>query len=147
MEPEKYQEITALNDLYKKYNVSISISTDECLSGDIDYPAVEFSLDRKTFNLFVDDEYSDFKYNYPLLSLCIVLRELESYKFSDDYLQWCKERFFKPEDVQVRDYYMSLALIYKDIEKILGKINSQISDSDFSLSMGAIRQLRENPNK
>ena len=142
MEETKYQEIRALQDIFQKYKIEIRVSNNEFLAGNKNYPAVVFSLEDKSFNLFVDDDYSDLKYNNHLLTLYLVLRELDYYSDSSDYILWCKEHLLEPENKQVISYYRSLGSNYRDIEKILGKIDSQISDYDFELNAGAAQELR-----
>lgn len=139
----RYSEIEALQEIYKKYEVKISISEIEFLGDDKDYPAVVFSLNGKSFNLFVDDEYSDFISQKPLLSLCLVLRELDYYSYSQDYLLWCKELNFDSGNTQILNYYRSLGGLYRDIEKILGNINPHITDWDFKMNAGPAQELRE----
>ena len=143
MEETHYPEIQVLKEIHQKHNVNISVSNDEFLAGNEDYPAVVFTLDEKSFKLFADDEYKDLPVDNPLLSLCVVLRELEDYEYASDYFVWCKHHAFDVANSQVREYHMNLGSIYKDVEKILGKINSQISDYDFELNAGAARELRE----
>ena len=143
MDKKDYPEIRALTETYKKHSIEISVSDDEFLFGNKNYPAVTFSLGEKLFRLFADDEYHDFSVNNPILSLCIILRELEDYEYADDYIVWCKQHAFDTANLQVRDYHMSLRGIFNDVEKILGKIDSQISDIDFELNAGAAQKLRE----
>ena len=143
MKEKDYPEIQALIEIIQKHNVRISVSDDEFLAGNEDYPAVVISLNEKSFKLFADDEYKDLRLNNTLLALCVVLRELEDYEYASDYLVWCKHHAFDEANSQVREYHMSLGSIYKDVEIILGKINSQISDYDFELNAGAARELRE----
>lgn len=138
-----YSEIEALQEIYKKYKVKINVSKTEFLGGDKDYPAVVFSLNDKSFNLFADDEHSDFKFQKPLLSLCVVLRELDYYSYSQDYLLWCKELNFDSGNTQILNYYRSLGSLYRDIENILGKINPNITDWDFEMNAGPAQELRE----
>jgi len=56
-----------------------------------------------------------------------VLRELEAYEDGGDYLKWCREQMFDSADQQIREYHMSLAKTYREVERILGKIDSRIS--------------------
>ena len=143
MEAEKYPNIRTLNNLYIKHQVSIQISDEVFLMDKKYYPEVILTLDKKSFRFFVDDEYEDFRYNYPILNFCVVLRELEDYKFSNDYLLWCAERHIDASNLDIREYYMAFNAIYNEIEGIIGKINSFIPDNDFEFGMGEIWILRE----
>ena len=107
------------------------------------YRAVAFKLEDTTFNFYVDDEHDDVRYNYPLLNLCLVLRELEFYADSDDYLLWCKEHTFSPKNNDVLAHFKNLAIVYNGVEKIIGEINSQISDWDYEMGSGASWELRK----
>ena len=139
----KYPNIVALNDLYIKHKIAIQVSKSNLLCEREDYREINMVIGDKSFTFFVDDEYEDFRYNYPLLNFCVTLRELEDYKFSDDYLLWCTERNFEASNMKLRDYYMSLDKIYNEIEAILGGINSYIPSMDFEFSMGEVHVLRE----
>ena len=138
-----YPEIEALNNIFIKHKVEIRFSTTEFLAGNKDYRAVALKLEDSTFNFYVDDEYDDVRYNYPLLNLCLVLRELEYYADSDDYLLWCKEHLLSPKNNDVLAHFKNLATIYTGVEKIIGKINSHISDWDFEMGSGASWELRK----
>jgi hypothetical protein len=138
-----YPEVQALKEIYQKHEVKIKISDDDFLAGNKDYPAVVVNFGKTPFDLYADDEYSDFNLNNPLLNLCVILRELDYYADSIDYLLWCKELNFEPNNIQVLNYYRSLGGIYREIEKILGKIDPQITDWDFEMNAGPAFELRE----
>lgn len=138
-----YPEIEALNKIFIKHKVEISFSTADLLAGTKDYCAVEFKLDRKVFNFYVEDEYADIRYNYPLLNLCLVLRELESYAEPDDYLQWSREHHLDPKNKDVLAHFKNLGTVYREVEEIIGEINSQVSDWDFEMGSGASWALRK----
>ncbi len=136
-----FPEIIALQELYTKFDIEIKVSETEFL-GYEDYPLVEFIIKNRKFKFFVDDEYQDFKIENPLLHLCLVLRELESYQEAEDYLVWCRQRMIDPTDSKARDNHMTLVSVYRNIQMILGEIDSQITDLDFQLNAGAAQELR-----
>jgi hypothetical protein len=43
----------------------IEVDISESLGSRNDYPLVSFIIDGQAFSLFVDEDYNDFKYNYP----------------------------------------------------------------------------------
>lgn len=139
----EYPEIKALNDIYVKHKVMIKITREQILDNDKDYPSVDFQLAGKTFKIFVDDEYQDLRYNYPLLNLCLVLRELESFDDSRDYEIWCQERYKDAQNEQVKANHQHLGEIYEEIKQILGNIDSQVSDFDFEMNARAAQRLRK----
>lgn len=136
------KEIIALQKLFKDYNIVITVLPDFFISNNTLHPAVQLSLNNQVFKFFIDDEYNDIQYNNKLLLLCLVLRELENYQNSDDYLTWCSERFLDSSITTVREYHMSLRTTYNTIQRIIGTIDSQISDYDFQLNAGAAQELR-----
>lgn len=138
-----YPEIAALNKLYIAHQVKIQFSSTDFLAGNENYRAVTFKLSGKEFNCYVEDEKEDICYNYPLLNLCLVLRELEGYADATDYLEWAKDRYFDPKNEAVRVHFNNLGDIYREVEKIIGKIDSQISDWDFEMESGASWALRK----
>ncbi|XOV66695.1 MAG: hypothetical protein ACFHU9_13805 [Fluviicola sp.] len=139
---KEYPEIEQLASLRKQFNISIQV-TDEFLCGKSWFPKVEFQLNGASYFLFVDDEFEDFKINNSDLHLCLVLRSLENYKDSEDFLVWCTELGLPPSDIHVREYHLELRNIYPAIEKQLGRIDSFISDHDFELNAGAAQVLRK----
>jgi hypothetical protein len=143
MNEKKYPSIIALKDIYTKFKISILVSTTDLLCDRTNYPALELSIGKNKFSLFIDDEYEDLAINNPILTFCLLLRELEDYDYALDYLEWCKHHDFDVSNSQVREYYLSLGSIYRDIENILGEINSQVSDYDFELNAGAAQFLRK----
>jgi len=138
-----HPEIDALNNIYMKHKVEIRFSPTDFLAGNEEYRAVVFKLGGKVFNFYVEDDLGDIRYNYPLLNLCLVLRELEGYAYAEDYLIWCQERYLDPKNEAILANYRNLAPIYRDIEGILGTIDSQISDWDFEMGSGPSWELRK----
>jgi len=138
-----YPEIEALNKVYVQYKVEVQVSRLDCLNGSKEYPFVSFTVGGKTFKMFANDENSDFRYNYPLLNLCVVLRELEYYNETKDFLVWCAELYLDPSNNQVLAYYRDLARIYREVEGVIGEISSHVSDWDFEMGSGAMYELRK----
>ena len=103
---------------------------------------VELTILDKSFPIYIQDEYDDLTLNNPLLNLCLVLREFEIYHESSDYLNWCNTQGVNTSNETLRQYYMNLGNTYTAIEKLIGKIDSQISDLDFQLNAGAAWELR-----
>jgi len=140
---DEYPNIKALNDLFIKHKVSVKVSDKFFMAGRKDFPLVVLAIGKQSFKLFVEDDYEDFKYNYPILNFCIVLRELEDFKFSNDYLLWCVECHLNASDLKIKNYYKDLDRIYNKIKAVLGKIKSFIPDRDFEFEMGEVKALRE----
>lgn len=137
-----YPEINKLNDFYVKYKFTSKIDRSELLDGKEYYPKMNFSIAGEQFSLFVDDEYDDLRKNYPLLVLCIVLRELEGYEFTNEYEVWCNERYLDAKSSQVKDSFNHLKNVYARITQIVGKIESYVSDFDFEMNARAAQKLR-----
>jgi len=139
---KEYPEIAALAEINHKFKVAIEVINEKYLAGKDYYPAIRITLQNKSFDLFVDDEYEDLEMGNHLLSLCLVLRELEAYQDADDFLIWCKQNAFPPSNIEVQNYHRSLGAIYREVEKIIGKVDSKVSDYDFELNAGAAQALR-----
>jgi len=121
----------------------IKITREDHLAGEKNFPMVDFQLAGKTYKLFIDDEYEDLRYNYPLLNFCLVLRELDGYDAARELEVWAQERYLDAKDSQVIKFHQYLAKIYPEIAQILGKIHPHISDWDFEMNAGAAQQLRK----
>jgi len=137
------KNIDILKKILTNFNIKISLNNAIYIDEYKNVKAVEFVIQNQTFNLFIDDEFDDFVYKNPILDLCVVLRDLEDYRFSDDYLVWCAKRHIEPKNDIAREYYMDLSQTYNEIEKLLGEINSHIPSMDFEFDMGEVRLLRE----
>ena len=143
MKPQfDYPEIEQLNDVFVQYKFSWKTDRSNLLGGKSYYPKIDFSFRGKQFSLFIDDEYDDLKKNYPLLVLCLVLRELEGYEFTSEYETWCRERFLDAKDKTIESSFENLKYTYREVEKILGKIDSFVSDFDFEMNARAAQSLR-----
>lgn len=138
----EYPEIEALNELWVKHQVMIKVDRSDDLGPRRDYPLVDVKMGDLGFSLFVDDEYEDFRLNYPLLNFCLVLRELEGYQDSPDFDVWCQERFFDSKDEKIKQAFEHLKDVVTKVEALLGTIDSQVSDWDFEMNAGAAQALR-----
>lgn len=137
-----YPEILELKQLHDKYHFSATTNHKDLLGNKSYYPKVNFLFDGSSFSLYVDDEFSDLKKNNSLLSLCLVLRELEGFEDAKDYQIWCRERFFNESDPKIEESYEHLKNVYSQVLDIIGSIDSFISDFDFGLNAGAAQELR-----
>ncbi|MCT4623373.1 MAG: hypothetical protein N4A46_07090 [Schleiferiaceae bacterium] len=138
----KYPEIEKLNEVFIKHKAFTKIDRRFTLAGDEYYPKVHFELSGTHFEIYVDDEYDDLRKNYPLLNLCLVLRELEGFDYSRNYEVWCQERYKEIKNPQVKANFDHLEEVYNSVEKILGKIDSFVTDFDFEMNAGAAQALR-----
>lgn len=102
---------------------------------------VLFSINDKSWQIFIDDEYEHFNPDNLLICLYLILSALEEYKESSDYLQWCKFNNLNASDLIWLDYYKSLKTIYLEIESELGEIDACISDYDYTLRTGVTEEL------
>lgn len=137
-----YPEIESLNKIIARYKVVITTDWSQVIAAKEYYPKVVFKIRDKIFELYVDDEYEDLKENNPMLDLCLVLRELESYNLAEDYLIWCAVKILPPEDSRVLQLYRDLGTTYRDVSTIIGTIDSKVSDWDFEMNAGAAQSLR-----
>jgi len=138
----KYPEIQKLQKITQDFDIQIRVLSDSVLFDALSHVWVEFTINKESFILFIDDEYEDLKIDNPLLQLCLVLRELETYHEEEDILEWTKHKYLEAGNSKVLEYYKSLSKTYTEIEGILGKIDSHISYHDFELNAGAAQELR-----
>lgn len=137
-----YQEITNLKNLYSKHNINFVLAKVHPDFNATENVWIEFTVDDYNAILLVDDEFKDFSAESPILNLCLVLRELETYREEEDILRWTVFKNLSPSNPEVLNYYKDLGTLNKEIKAILGKIDSQISDFDFELNAGAAQELR-----
>ena len=143
MNPESgYPEISKLEHIYESNDIYVFLRKEIYLGEDKEYKGVSLQIRDTLIELFVADEYGDLNESNQLLSLCLVLRELEQYQEAGDYLVWCRYNSLDPSDEQVRAYHMDLRFLSRNIESLLGEIDSCISNLDFELNAGAVQWLR-----
>ena len=134
-----YNELEKLTSYFKRNKIEIKRNASKDIQS---FKALELNLNNNLFSIYIDDEYNDVNEDNPLMCFFLILRELEIYQDSTDYLDWCKQLGVNANDEQLRQYYFTLGKSYKKIEKILGKINSCISSLDYQLNTGVVQELR-----
>lgn len=139
---KNYPEIAQLASLRKQFTISIQV-TNAILGSNSWFPKVHVNIGAQSYEMYVEDEYEDFKIDNPDLHLCLILRSLEFYNDCEDFLVWCKQLGVDVADPAAREHHLELGAIYSAIEKQLGTINSYINDYDFELNAGAAQVLRE----
>ena len=102
---------------------------------------VELTINKRSWKLYVDDEYNDLNAEKPVIALFLILSSLQEYQDSSDYLDWCRISELEPSDSWL-EYYRSLDEIVKQIESEIGIIDPLISQFDYSLNTGVIKALR-----
>lgn len=135
---KSYPEIECLKLYFKNYKLKLkklSISNDE------KFILVAFSIDDRSWNVYIDDEYNDYSDDNALMNLFLILSSLEDYNESKDYLTWCKQYGIDASELHWLDYYKSLGVIYAEIKSSLGLINPCISSIDYQLRTGVIKSL------
>ena len=134
-----YKDLNNLSSYFNRARISIKRDQTKDIQS---FKALEINLNGSSFIIYIDDEYNDVNENNPLLCFFLILRELEIFKDSTDYLNWCKQLGVNANDETLRQYYISLSSTYTKIEKMLGKIDSCISSMDYQLSTGVVQKLR-----
>ncbi|MEL6252590.1 MAG: hypothetical protein AAFR87_11315 [Bacteroidota bacterium] len=137
-----YPEIEALEELIRRFNIHLKRLDKPGLRQGAESLAILFSIQDKSFELYIKDEYKDWQEENQAMCLCLALRELEEYEEEADYLSWCKARGYSGNLELIRQYHMDLRGIYREVQEILGEIDAQISDWDFELNAGAAQELR-----
>ncbi|CAL2088424.1 hypothetical protein [Tenacibaculum sp. 190524A05c] len=132
----QYQEIENLKSDFNNHAIHISEPFDY-VRKDLFY--ITLSIDNSSWKLLIDDEYGDFSRTNKLINWYLILAALESYRETEDILEWSKELCIEPS--RFLDYYKNLDKIYKEIEHLLGKIDAQISSYDYSLRTGVMKAL------
>ena len=138
---EIYNELNYLSSYFNKKSVSIKRNATKDIQP---FKRLELNLDNNIYIIYVDDEYNDVNEANQLMCFFLILRELEIFNDSTDYLNWCKQLGVNliAYDQKLRAYYNSLKISYSEIEKALGKIDSCISSLDYQLSTGVVKKLR-----
>lgn len=137
-----YPSIAALKELQDKFKTKIQVVKPSGFN--TDWFEVDFQIREKSFRIHVDDEYQDLRIGSEILNLCLVLRSLEELQEATSFEHWCQATGVNSELNTARSYFESSHQFLNQIKDILGDIDSQISDLDFSLNAGAANFLRVN---
>ena len=138
-----YPEIQRLQQHFRDHSIKIERLTPHERLGML---WVRLTVNNASWNLYIDDEYSDFNEDRQVIALFLVLTALDDYKESSDFLVWAKENFLDASETKWLEYYRSLAKTYNEIKAVLGNLDSQIDYYDYSMQteLGlALRNLRE----
>ncbi|MDX2360550.1 MAG: hypothetical protein QNK23_07070 [Crocinitomicaceae bacterium] len=131
---------TALDSLIELKNtndIRVSVLPDRI----DDMQWVEFSIQSTSWRILVDDEYNDLNESSQLMCVFLVLRELEIYQEAADYLKWCGQMRAIVFNSDLLVYYKQLGKSVVEIESFIGHIDSQITDLDYQLRTGVIKEL------
>lgn len=105
------------------------------------FTIVELKIGRDTWTIYVDDEYQDLLKNKQLFSLYLVLRELQEYSDSDDYLDWCANCGLESNDDHLLAYFRDLGRISREIEAKIGTFELPITDFEYQMRISVVDQL------
>lgn len=125
-----YPEIEKLQQYFTDFQILVQKLSDD---NNLNSYWVRLTINNISWNIFIDDEYQDFKKDKQLVGLYLTLVSLEEYKISSDFLVWAKEFNVNASDSKWLDYYKSLENTLQEIEVIIGEINSQIPYFDYSM--------------
>lgn len=132
--------IKALSSLLKQFNISFSEVDESFCHG---WKSMSVKIENEIYLLHLDDEYQDLENEIPELTLCVILRNLEEFKDSSDYVNWCKSTGIDQDNPQTKNYFQYLSTVVPKIELIIGEIDSCISNYDFTLNAGEAQKLRQ----
>lgn len=135
---EIYMEIELLKQYFRKNSILIKQGKGSGLDG---FLFASLTIDSKSWEVLIEDEYDDFNEANQLICLFLVLVSLEIYAESADYLFWCKENNIDSADLKWLEYYKSLEIVYQEVETKLGRVDSCISSYDYSLRTGVVKHL------
>lgn len=132
----RYPEVYQLTNLMNQHQVVVN--PDGSKDG---LKLVILSIRDKKWRLFIDDEYGDFDLGRQPLNFFLVLRSLEDYKESIDFLGWCKLYDLDPANSFWIEYFRELGGYLAEIEELIGAINCFINPLDYQLRSGAFQFL------
>ena len=132
-----FPELTNLTKLIDKHQLSVSYEgkeKDQLLE-------VDFRFNRSSLKLYIEDECGDFDLKNQGLCVYLVLKMLDDYKASQDFLEWTTCYYLNANDSLWLQYYRDLAGSLSKIESEIGAIDPFISGMDYELRAGAYNAL------
>ena len=131
------QSIKNLHEIVKIHNFSLKVINDSTS----ELVHTEITLANQKWHIYIDDEYRLINTSKPTLCLYLVLRSLEEYADSSDFLDWSNQYPFTKNDSHYINYYRNLEKTYHEIKQVVGSVNSFISDLDYQLFSGEFSEL------
>lgn len=92
--------------------------------------------------MYIDDEYDDFSEDNQLLNFYLVLRSLELYEESIDFLHWCQLFSLPSNNEELRQAYMETESVKRDLLGVLDDLDPCIPLFDYELGAGETESLR-----
>ena len=140
-----YPEIAALENMVDTYRC-------DCYKDPSNPPTfkwltpVIFKIKNKEFSFLIDDEYRDLDNPNRLLRVELMLRFLELFEESEDYLVWCRYHMLDSNTPGLLTYFRKVVEQYDLVSAILNQhpIECFLSDLDWELNAGAAQYLRTN---
>lgn len=118
-----------------------TISFEKLASKNNEFFLIRFSINKNYWDIYIDDECGDYNENNPLICLYLTLLALDTYKSTDDYLNWCHQYNIDSSELNWLDYFKELETTFHQIESELGVIDPCLSDYDYSLRTGVVDAL------
>ena len=81
-----------------------------------------------------------------MLAFFLTLSALNAYKESPDFLGWAKEHYVNASDPGWLENYKSLEITCREIEQLIGDLDTQVSYYDYSMQTELGRALRNYKN-
>ena len=131
-------EIDKLIAIYQSHNITFKNIKSLNVTGFIH---IKMTINSKSWDLYVDDEYGDSRFEKPLVALYLVLFSLEIYFDSYDFLDWSRQNQINPSQTEWLTYYKTLGKTYTEIKEILGEVDSCISSFDYQMRNDVIDEL------
>lgn len=132
------QPLYALRELRNIHGIHIRLDAHSNIGS---FKGVRLSIGENTWTILINDEYNDLRESSQLMCLYLCLRSLENYQYEPDFLKWCMHNNADASDFDLLQYYRSLGKTTYDIEQVIGPIDSRISNLDYELRTGIIREL------
>lgn len=141
--PGNYPLIDRLLAAIEYFDIHIELRPSTTELDDMSFCNLQFTADEKSFDICVDDEFGDAEdeSNQALL-LHLVLREGETYRDSEDFLDWCGIHGLDVASALALEIYKDLGNAIPFIHEMLGDKVTAVPEFDYQLGAGDTEMLR-----
>lgn len=140
---KKYPQIDLLHTCVKNHSFTFEVVRPKRIDSSGLYDEeIKMIYGDQEFIVPVDNEYEDVELNNPVVFLDMILREVEYFEESKNFIEWLSVSAELSKDKETINFYRSLKEITPNIRSIVGKEVKAIPYSEIELNTGMAKALR-----
>ena len=141
---KKYPQIDLLRTCVKKHDFAFEVVKPKRIDSSGLYDEeVKMIFGDQEFIVAVDNEYGDVELNNPIVFLDMILREIEYFEESENFMAWLSVSAELSKNKETISFYRTLKKVTPIIRSIVGKEVKSIPYFEIELDTGMAKALRK----